>query len=240
MMPPYPEVTDSDPKVVGIIQARMSSSRLPGKSMMDLCGYPILQWVIERCKRASRLHEVVVATTTSTDDDLLVELGQTLGIQIFRGSEENVLKRFVNAAKHYSATIVVRICADNPLVSPEEIDRIVDLYLTTPSDYVFNHIPQLNNNYPDGLGAEVLSTSLLEKISNLALHKKYREHVTLYLWEHKESFNIRTLPCPRQYNLPEMKLDIDTLDDLNDMRKICKNLSFKSKPAEIFKQWTQA
>lgn len=225
-------------KVVAIIQSRMGSSRLPGKMMMDLCGYPVLQWVIERCKRASTLDEIVLATTTNSEDDCLIALSQSLGIQTFIGSEQNVLDRFIKAAKDFDATIIVRICADNPLVAPEEIDRLVEFYLKEFPDYAFNHIPKLQNNYPDGLGAEILSTELLKIIGKATKDKRYREHVTLYLWENSKLFNIKTLPCPEPYNKPEMKLDIDTLEDLSRMRKLCENLSFESTATDIFKRWS--
>ena len=224
--------------IVGIIQARMGSSRLPGKMIADLCGYPVLQWVIERCKRSSTLSKIVLATTTNSEDDCLITLSQSLGIYTFRGSEQDVLDRFIRAAKNFDATTVVRICADNPLVAPEEIDRLVEFYLKELPDYAFNHIPRLHNNYPDGLGAEILSTEILKTIGRSAKDKKYREHVTLYLWENSEYFNIRTLSCPEPYNHPEMKLDIDTFEDLSLVQKICKNLSFESTPTEIFREWS--
>lgn len=226
-------------KIVGIIQSRMGSSRLPGKMMMDFCGYPVLQWVIERCKGASLLNEIVLATTTNPEDDCLVTLSQSLEIQTFRGSEQDVLDRLIKAAKNFNSIITVRICADNPLIAPEEINWLVEFYLATAPDYAFNHIPRLGNNYPDGLGAEILSTELLEKIGKLSREKKYREHVTLYLWENSESFDIRTPTCPEPYNHPEMKLDIDTLEDLSRMRKMCENLSFESTAAEIFAEWSR-
>lgn len=226
-------------KIVGVIQSRMGSSRLPGKMMMELCGYPVLHWVIERCKKASTLDEIVLATTTNLEDDCLIALSQSLEIQTFRGSEQDVLDRLIRAAKEFDATIVVRICADNPLIAPEEIDRLVKFFLTETPDYAFNHVPRLNNNYPDGLGAEILSTGLLEKIGRSAIDKKYREHVTLYLWENSKLFSIKTLPCPEPYNRPEMKLDIDTLEDILFIRKICENLSFESSPPEIFIEWSR-
>jgi len=227
------------PKIVGIIQARMGSSRLPGKMTMDLCGHPILQWVIERCKRASALDEVVLATTTNPEDNDLISLAQDLGIQTFRGNEQDVLQRFIKAADCYKATVVVRICADNPLVSPEEIDRLVDFYLSNLPDYAFNHIPQLGNGYPDGLGAEILSAELLRTIGQNAKDRKYREHVTLYLWDNRESFDFKTIPCPEPYNHPEMKLDIDTYEDFLKMQKICERLFFESTPTDIFKEWSR-
>lgn len=225
-------------KVVGIIQARMGSSRLPGKMMMDLCGYPVLQWVIERCKRAKTLDDIVVATTTNAVDDQLSFLAHSLRVKVFRGSEEDVLGRFIEAARLLNATFIVRICADRVLVSPEEIDRLVQFYQSSEMDYAFNHIPELGNNYPVGLGAEILSSALLLGIGELAETTSHREHVTIYLWEHRENFKIWTLPCPKPYNQPSMKLDIDTIQDLKRMRALCKSLKFVSTSTEIFSAWS--
>lgn len=225
-------------KTVGIIQARMSSSRLPGKMMMDLCGYPVIQWVIERCQRSRFLDTLILATTVNIEDDCLCTVAAQLGIPVYRGDVDDVLMRFINAAQQYEADVVVRICADNPLVAAGEIDRLVRFVRSKKPDYAFNHVPADGNNYPDGLGAEAVPTGVLEKIARMTNEKKYREHVTLYLREHAHTFNILTFPCPPPYNHPLMKLDIDTIDDLQRMRRICRDLSFNSAPAAIFKQWS--
>ena len=230
-------ITRSSTKIAAIIQARMGSTRLPGKMMMDLCGYPVLRWVIERCKMATKLDEVIIATTSHSEDDSLAKLAIDLGIGVFRGSREDVLDRFVKAARYYQATVIVRICADNPLVAPEEIDRLVNFYISEFPDYAFNHIPKLGNNCPDGLGAEIFSAEILERLGHTAIERIYREHVTLYLWEKYNSFAIKTLPCLRSYNRPTIKLDIDTKTDLQRMRKLCSMLTFQSKPGEIVKAW---
>jgi spore coat polysaccharide biosynthesis protein SpsF len=223
---------------VGIIQARMGSSRLPGKVMMDLCGFPVLQWVIERCRMSSKLNEIVVATTNKSDDDFLVELVKTLGVEVYRGNENDVLGRYLEASEVFNVDLVVRICADNPLVAPEEIDRLVDFYLMVRPDYAFNHIPKMGNNYPDGLGAEILSYEVLKQISNVATLARHREHVTGYIWDNVNKYDIKTLPCPSEYDEINMKLDIDVMKDIIKMREICKGLNFSSSPVEIRKEWS--
>jgi len=207
--------------------------------LKDLCGFPVITWVIERCKRAKTLTGLVIATTINRVDDDLVSLAQELGVQVFRGSEEDVLWRFIEASRKSNADLVVRICADNPLVAPEEIDRLVNFYRQHQPDYAFNHTPRWGNSYPDGLGAEILSADLLEKIALLGQEKKYREHVTSYLWDHAVSYDMRTFPCPEPYNNPEMKLDIDTPEDLSFMQKVCETLSFNSSPLVIMDSWSQ-
>jgi len=228
----------TSPKIVGIIQARMGSSRLPGKMMMDLCGFPLIQWVIERCKRSTLLDEIVVATTKNAEDDALIETAYNLGVKTYRGSESDVLGRFVEAAKLYDAEVIVRVCADNPLVAPEEIDRLIDFFLKGRPDYAFNHIPKMGNNYPDGLGAEIFSYKLLKRISNVTHLIRHREHVTQYIADNIEAFDVRTFPCMSPYNEPSMKLDIDVMVDFKQMQKICEGLNFASTPIDILRQWS--
>jgi len=206
------------PKGIGIIQARMGSTRLPGKSMKILGKKPILQHVIDRAKAAKTLDKIVLATSMAKENDILEELARESGIEVFRGPEEDVLGRFVLAGKKYNADIVVRICADNPLIAPEEIDRIVEHHIKTRADYSFNHIPKLNNNYPDGLGCEVMNFSILEEIHHLTSEKSHQEHVTEYIWDNKERYNIATVKAPPEITGPDIKLDVDTEEDLRKMK----------------------
>lgn len=205
-------------KIVGIIQARMGSSRFPGKVMMDLCGYPVAHWVIERCMRASTLDEVVLATTTNEEDDCLIALSDNIGVRTYRGVEHDVLERFIKAARQYEATIVVRICADNPLVAPEEIDCIVMHHKCSGAEYSFNHRPALENRYPDGLGVEVVNTEVLNAISRLTVKPAHREHVTAYIWDHLSDFHVETVVAPPSIAGPDIKLDIDTERDLERLK----------------------
>jgi spore coat polysaccharide biosynthesis protein SpsF len=229
-----------NPKTVALVQARMGSSRLPGKMMMDLCGYPVLHWVLYRVKQAQRLDEVVLATTERKQDDPLTELAQSLKVRVFRGSEADVLGRFRDAAREFKADVVVRVCADNPLIAPEEIDRLVDLYrslLNQGADpdrlYAFNHLPRLGNRYADGLGAEIFSQKLLHNLAHLAVAPPHREHVTTYLWEHAADYDIHAVPAPPEVAYPEVKLDVDTPEDLERLRILGAHLSLKSSARDI-------
>jgi spore coat polysaccharide biosynthesis protein SpsF len=229
-----------NPKTVALVQARMGSSRLPGKMMMDLCGYPVLHWVLYRVKQAQRLDDVVLATTQRNQDDPLVRLAGNLSVSSFRGSEADVLGRFAEAARVTGCHLVVRVCADNPLIAWEEIDRLVDFYsalLNQDADpdrlYAFNHLPRLGNRYADGLGAEIFSQKLLQNLANLAVAPLHREHVTTYLWEHAADYDIHAVPAPPEVAYPEVKLDVDTPEDLERLRMLCARLSLQSSARDI-------
>jgi glutamate-1-semialdehyde aminotransferase/spore coat polysaccharide biosynthesis protein SpsF (cytidylyltransferase family) len=165
-------------KIVAIIQARMGSSRFPGKVLSDLGGRPVLWHVIDRAKRATSIDEVVVATTESALDDSISTFCETIGVRCFRGSEEDVLDRFFNTAKHVKADVVVRITADCPLIDPEVIDQVVACFKEGDWDYVSN---TLRYTYPDGLDTEVFSFAALETAWHEARKPSEREHVTPYL-----------------------------------------------------------
>lgn len=233
-------------KTLALVQARMGSARLPGKMMLDLCGHPVLYWVLCRLKRAARLTAIVLATTELNRDDPLVKVAQDLELQVFRGSEADVLGRFDQAARLFGGETIVRVCADNPLISPEEIDRLVEFYLTqldggaSPERlYAFNHITTSTNKYPDGLGAEILSGLLLGKLAKLAVQPGHREHVTTYLWDHPEDFDLCPVIAPADIAYPEVKLDVDTPEDLEKLRKLCLHLSLKSSPLEIIQAYRE-
>ncbi|MBM3805580.1 MAG: hypothetical protein FJW19_02885 [Actinobacteria bacterium] len=201
-------------RVVAVVQARIGSARFPGKMLENLGSANLLTWVLTRVSTAKRVDEVVLATSTSAQDDAIVELARSLGTTVFRGSETDVLDRFVKASHAAKADLVVRVCADNPFVAGEELDRLVDSHVSGQFDYSCNHQQRLNNRYVDGLGAEILSTGLLEKISGLAYQRSHREHVTSYIWDNPKDFAINAVQAPAELAYPEVKLDIDTIEDL--------------------------
>ena len=192
----------------------MGSTRFPGKMSADLGGYPIIDWVIRRSKRSQLVHKLVLATSTLSENDYLVERAKKYSITSYQGSENNVLSRFVQVAKKENAGVIVRICADNPFICGNEIDRIVKLFLTKKPDYAFNHIPGMGNNYVDGIGAEVFSLKTLIKIADNAIGAAHLEHVTKFVWDHSTDFTIQTIKAPIGLNKSKISLDVDTLEDL--------------------------
>ena len=231
-------------RVVAIVQARMGSTRLPGKMLQDLCGYPLLEWALRRTRRSRRLDAVVLATSRAEQDDPLVALAGALGIPCHRGSETDVLERYVDAAQALDADVVVRLCADNPLVAPEELDRLIDFYQACVTNgaspgrlYVCNGTPFAGNGYPDGLGGEIFSTVILRHLHRVARDRAHREHVNGYLLAHPQRFDIRTPTAPPEISFPSVKLDVDTPVDLDRMRTLCRTLSFDSSASEIVRAY---
>lgn len=201
-------------RVVAVVQARMGSSRFPGKMLAKLGDQELLNWVLTRVCNAKELDQVVLATSTSHDDDQLVKVASNFKVLVVRGSQDDVLDRFVQAAKDSNADLVVRICADNPFVAAEEIDRLVVAHKSGGFDYSCNHQQRLDSRYADGFGAEVLSAALLSDISKSTTQTAHREHVTSYIWDNPQKFKIQAVMAPSELAFPEIKLDIDTPEDL--------------------------
>lgn len=206
--------------VVAVIQARMGSSRLPNKMMLWLHGMPVVEWVWRRVAMAKQIKRVVFAIPDTSGDQVLADYLVSIGAAVFRGSETDVLRRMTEAARKEGAEVVIRVCADNPLVCGSEIDHLIEFYKREGGDYSYNHIPR-GNTYPDGLGAEIISMALLEKINNSATSPNQREHVFNYVWDHPEQFRISTFNPPDDALAhPELKLDLDTMADYAALLKL--------------------
>lgn len=205
-------------KVVGIIQARMGSTRLPGKVLLDLAGEPMLARVVNRVRRAQTLDEVVVATTMQPADDAIVRLCAERGWPCFRGSEEDVLDRYYRAAVAHQTDIVVRITSDCPLIEPEIVDRVVREFLDLqPSvDYACNVLPQ--RTFPRGLDTEAMRFDVLEQVWREDLNPAWREHVTPYIHRNPDLFRIHGVVNEVDYS--DMRWTVDTPEDLAFVRRI--------------------
>jgi spore coat polysaccharide biosynthesis protein SpsF len=204
---------------VAIVQARMGSKRFPGKMMARLDGLPLIQWVLTRVRRATTLNRVVLAAPLYESNDVLEEIALSLGCLAVRGDEDDVLSRFALAAAAAPAAHYVRVCADNPLICPEEIDRVVRFHRHGGYDYSFNHVPRDGNGYPDGLGAEVMRAELLARaIAEAGSVERYREHVTTFAWDHRAELRFGVLKAPPALAFPEIKVDVDTPADLEGLR----------------------
>jgi spore coat polysaccharide biosynthesis protein SpsF len=215
-------------KTIAVIQARMGSSRLPNKAMLHLNGYPIIEWVASRAKKAKLLNGVIVAIPNTKQNDVLEWFLKSKGFEVYRGDETDVLGRMVEAARTLDATHFVRICADNPFVCWNAIDDLVEFFMKESADYAYNHIPR-NNLYPDGIGAEMTSMETLENIHKVAILPTQREHCFNYIWENQTLFNIKTFdPLIPELRKPNLKLDIDTMEDYLYINKINAEIAEKS------------
>lgn len=198
-----------------IIQARMGSTRLPGKSTLNLGGKPLIGWVIHRLKKTSQVDKIVLSTTTKTEDDILEEIGLEYEIDVFRGSENDLVDRYYQAAKKYKANLIVRVPGDNALPEPKEIDRVINYHNNNGNDFSSN-FPDVaqhgypHNGYPDGIGAEVINFEALKRIWNLSSSPRNREHPHTNFYENPKMFKIGVLECPEEIRRPDIILDINT------------------------------
>ncbi len=221
-------------KTVAIVQARMGSARFPGKMLASLGGHPILDWVLLRLKQAKRIDEIVLATSDLSRDDPLAERASLLGITVHRGSEQDVLQRFRNAAQAAQAETIVRVCADNPFVDAQEIDRLVGFYRDSECDYACNHQNRINSDYADGFGAEILGFALLRDIEERATHTPHREHVTLYLWDHASMYKMAAPLAPPELAYPDYRFDVDSPPDLERLDRLVRTgLTIRSSAVDI-------
>jgi len=209
-------------KVVAIIQARMGSTRLPGKVLMDLAGEPMLARVVDRCRRAVTLHETVVATTTQPADEAIARLCTERGWPCFRGNENDVLDRYVQAAKAYSADVIVRVTSDCPLIEPAIIDRTVGEFLKRQpnKDYACNFRPAVPfaSTFPLGLDVEVISRDALNRVWQEDRNPAWREHVTEYLLHHPDQFRVHEVANDKDYS--HLRWTVDEKKDLAFVRRV--------------------
>jgi spore coat polysaccharide biosynthesis protein SpsF len=211
-------------KVVAIIQARMGSSRLPGKVLRDIHGKPMLVWVVERARKAATLSEVAVATTIDQSDDMLEQVCANLGIPCLRGSVYDVLDRYYQAARQCEADVIVRLTADCPLIDPALIDLVVTRFLEEKVDFAANRLPPpYQRTYPIGLDVEVVSLSAVERAWKEAKEKHEREHVLPYLYDTPGRFKILVVDYER--NLGKYRWTVDTQPDLRFIQEIFALLS---------------
>jgi spore coat polysaccharide biosynthesis protein SpsF len=208
-------------RVVTIIQARMGSTRLPGKVLLDLDGKTVLARVVERVRRSrTTASQVIVATTSGAGDNPVVEECHRLGVETFRGSEDDVLDRYYQAASRADAEVVVRICSDCPLIDPELIDRTVEQFLASSVDYASN---ALDRTYPRGLDVEVLTYKALERCWREAKLLYQRSHVTAYIYENPRLFGV--LRVTGKVDHSGHRWTLDTLDDYQFMQAVYERIS---------------
>jgi spore coat polysaccharide biosynthesis protein SpsF len=202
-------------KTVAIIQARMSSTRLPGKVLADISGQPMLAYVVNRAKKAQTLDRVVVATAVDQANQPIVDFCQQADIVCYQGSENDVLDRYYQTARNLDATVVVRLTADCPLLDPQIIDRVVNVFHSGNYDYVSN---ALKPTYPDGLDTEVFSFQTLEFAWREAKLKSEREHVTSFIYKHVDRF--RLFNVEHDVDLSAQRWTVDEPADLELVRAI--------------------
>ncbi len=203
-------------RTVAIVQARMGSTRLPGKVMLPLLGQPVLSRVMRRAGRARTLDEVVVATTTRPDDDAIVALAERERWPVVRGSETDLLDRYLLAARTHDAEVVVRITSDCPLIDPDVIDATVDAFNAADVDYASNTLEP--PTYPRGLDVEVVSRPALERAGREDADPAWREHATPFVYRHPELFRLLRVPADDDHS--DLRWTLDTPEDYRLISRI--------------------
>ena len=207
-------------KIVAIVQARMSSTRLPGKVLLDIMGKSLLAHIIDRISKSKLVNSnIVLATTTNPADHVIVDFANENQLDCFIGSEEDVLDRYYQAAKQADADIIVRITADDPFKDPEVMDEIIQIMIDGDFDYVSNTIKP---TYPEGLDIEVFSFESLKKAWIYGKKPSEREHVTPYIWNNPDIFKLYNVEYGR--DLSSMRWTLDTNDDFEFTKAIYEKL----------------
>lgn len=218
----------AEKRVVLVIQARMGSTRLPGKSMMDLAGAPLVGRILERVKRCRCIDEIVLAIPDTKKDAVLGDLGAQYGVSVFIGSENDLLERYFQAALAANADIVGRLPADNATPEPAEIDRIADHHRQLSHRAFSSNLTTVgDNNYPDGIGAEMFDFSLLADARARNPDIRQREHVHLNFFDYSTQkpvdrnwCPVSTIPCPEAFARPDLVLDVNTESQYEFMRQL--------------------
>lgn len=234
-------MTHSGVRVINVVQARLASSRFPGKALAELGGMSLVEWVGRRCHMSRATTEVVFAIPSVPSSAPLVRHLRDHGFRVHSGTaaEDDVLARVVQAALSMSADVVVRTCADRPLVDPDVIDCTVEAFLLGDrGDIAYSHQPDADNPWDLGFGVEVLARSTLEAIHRSASLLAHREHVTLFAYE-DPSLHVRCVPPPRELAelmTGERRFDVDLPSDLERLRGILVGADHRITAAEVLRR----
>ena len=228
-------IQDSDNyKIDIIIEARMSSSRLPGKVLLPVIDKPLLLLMVERLKNTNLISDIIIATTENESDDVIVDLAQKEEIPFYRGSEKDVLGRVLKTAQSFGTNLIVEITGDNPLADPQLVDDLVKCFLKKENDFdiISTDMGYYNKNesitFPIGLGGKVFKTELLKEISLKTNHATDREHVVNYILKNTEIYKCHNFIAKGLYKRPEIRLTMDYEEDYKLIKKIYESLYKKN------------
>ncbi len=218
-------MNNTKPRIVASIEARMSSSRFPGKMLADLGGMPVIQLLVERLKESKLLDDIVIATTDQKSDDALAKWAEDNNVKVFRGSEDDVLLRVVEAHKFMNSDIIVEITGDCPFTDPDIIDIGISTFMANECDYLTNCEV---SSAPPGLYVQVFTYKSLEEIESKYKDSAVREHVSLPFYENPDKYKIVHLMSSPKLKLPEYtRIYLDYEEDLEFLRQVFKELYLK-------------
>jgi spore coat polysaccharide biosynthesis protein SpsF len=215
-------MTAHKPRVVATIEARMTSSRLPGKVLMTALGEPMLMHLVRRLRAVPSIDEIVIATTINDADAPIVEFAKSNGVKYFQGSENNVLARVIGAAESAQAEVVVEITGDCPIIDPDLVEQTIRMFFQHDVDYLSN---SLIRSYPDGMDTQVFFLQALKRSETMTSNPLDLEHVSRYMCNHPEEFPRAHLVAPPSLHWPDLGLTLDEEDDYRLLKKIIEELA---------------
>jgi spore coat polysaccharide biosynthesis protein SpsF len=211
-------------RIIAIVEARMGSLRLPGKHLLEVLGKPMLGYLIDRLKTVESLDDIVIATTTNSNDDVLVEFAEKNEVDVYRGSEHDVMGRVLDAAKFFKADVICEVTGDSSIIDPTLIEQLIQTYLICSAVYVSN----INQSLPDGMGSQIFSTAALLKSEGMTNDPLDREHVTLHIKNNPglfPSIYIGTMPS---MVFPGLAVTLDEKEDYELLKKIIEHFGNKN------------
>lgn len=212
-------------KIVATIEARMTSIRLPGKVMLPFVGKPDLEIMIERLAKSRTIDQIVVATTLNHKDEPIIKLCRELDTPFYRGNEEDVLKRLVEAAQSVSADIVVETTSDCPVIDWRHVDHLVNLFFSGNYDYVSNIITR---SFPIGFDVQVFPLSVLNQVARIAREHTYREHPSFFIYTHPQQFRLKNWRAREKMFWPDLRVTLDTPQDYQVLTQVFNSLYSKN------------
>tara|TARA_Y100000992_G_C21226393_1_gene473121 strand:+ start:521 stop:1258 length:738 start_codon:yes stop_codon:yes gene_type:complete len=213
-------------KIVATIEARMTSSRLPGKPLLKVFQKTMIEHLVLRLKKVNSIDKIVLATTVNEEDDVLISAVKDLGINIFRGDENDVMQRVIEAADSVDASTIVEITGDCPLIDPQIIEQCIRMYKIHDVDYVSNAVIR---SYPDGMDTQVFSLKTLKKSASMTNDLLDREHVSLHIRNNPKIFKQIHLVAPPEIHWPSLGITLDEIGDYELIKIIIENL-YKKNP----------
>lgn len=198
--------------ISAIIQARMGSTRLPGKVLKTIGDISLLELQIKRIQKSKNIDSIIIATSTNINDDKIEQFCLEKEINFYRGSENDVLSRYYECAKHYKIEIIVRLTGDCPLIDPSIIDKVIDSHIQEDVDYSSNTVPPETSFWPDGSDVEVFSFKALEKAHKEATKYEDREHVTFFFWKNKSN-DFKTFQLKNSFDWSNYRYTVDYKED---------------------------
>jgi len=212
-------------KIVATVEARMTSSRLPGKPLLKVLEKTMIEHLLLRLKSVPSIDTIVLATTTNHTDDVLVKEAENLGVKVFRGDENDVMQRVIDASESVEASTIVEITGDCPIIDPQIVEQCIRMFKYNNADYVSNVIPR---SYPDGMDTQIFSLKTLKKSASMTKNIIDREHVSLHIRKNPKIFNQIHLVAPPELHWPSLGLTLDEIGDYELIKLLIEKLNKKN------------